>query len=226
VGTDNVGAPMIETITGPGAGLITLGAVRFWAVTSVTPDAATAGAIEIGVNGYVALGTGGAPQHVAIYSAGDDSGETIAVVGENRYGDSLTETITGVDAGTSTTQSLNFGRVDRLTISGASAGAVEAGVDGLCESQWYVLNYRGSYFNVGLAVDIVSGSLTYAVQHTWTNVLAKDYTEGDETVFTHDTVTGKTVDFDNNYTNPPVACRLAFTVFSSGSAILHIAQAG
>jgi len=225
VGTDNVGAPMIETITGPGAGLITLGAVRFWAVTSVTPDAATAGAIEIGVNGYIALATDGAPQHVNNTATGNDSARTITITGENRYGDALTETMAGGNSGAAAGV-LNFGRVDQVAIDAAAANAIEIGVNGLCESQWYVLNYRGNDFNVGLGIDVVSGSLTYAVQHTWTNVMATNYTEGDETVFTHDTITGKTADFDGNYTNPPTAIRLAFTAYSSGSAILHIAQSG
>lgn len=226
VGKDIRGDVITEAITGPDATLIVLGATKFYEITSVTPDAATTGAIELGVNGYVDLSAAGAAQHVAIYSAGDDSAATILVTGENRYGDALTETITGINAGTSSSQKLNFSRVERLTMSTGSAGAVEAGVDGLCESQWYVLNYRGSAFNVGLAVDVVSGTLTFAVQHTWHDVTAAGYTEGDETVFTHSTITGKTADIDDNYTNPPRACRLAFTAHTSGSAILHIAQVG
>jgi len=227
VGIDENGNGLTETITGPDTSLIVLGTERFSHVTSVTPAGTLSGsAVTVGVNGYVDLAAAGAAQHVAIYSAGDDSSATILVTGENRYGDTFTETITGANTGTSSSQSLNFGRVDRLTISTGSAGATEAGIDGLAESQWYVLNYRGIGFNVGLGVDVVSGTLTYAVQHTWTNVTAPSYTEGDETVFTHDTITGKSVDFDGNYTNPPVACRLAFTAFTTGSAILHIAQSG
>jgi hypothetical protein len=226
VGEDGIGNVIREEITGPGVGLIVLGSTRFWKVTSVTPDAATAGNIEIGHNGYVDLSGAGAAQHVAIYSAGDDSTKTITVTGENRYGDSLTESITGANAGTSSSQALNFGRVDRLTASAGTAGATEAGVDGKCEAQWFVLNYRGGDFNVGLGVDVVSGTLTYAIQHTFQNVLASDYTEGDETVFTHDTLTGQTTDADGNYTNPPAAIRLAFTAYTSGSAILHIVQGG
>jgi hypothetical protein len=215
-----------EAITGPDSTLIVLGATKWDYVHSVTPDAATAGAIEIGVNGYVDFAAAGAAQHVAIYSAGDDSSATIAALGLDRYSDVLTETITGVSANTSTSQKLNFSRIDRLTLSTGSAGAVEAGYDGLAESQWFILNYRGENFNVGIGVDVVTGTLTYAVQHTWHNLQSNTYTPGDETVFTHDTLTGKTADDDGNYTNPPRACRLAFTAFTSGSAIMHIAQSG
>ena len=226
LGKDKWGKNIREVITGPGLGLIVLGAVRFYSYTSITPDAATAGAIEVGVNGYVDLETAGSSQHVAIYSAGDDTGDTITVTGEDRAGNSLTDAITGANAGTSTTQDQNFGRVDRLTQSGASAGAVEAGIDGKCESQWFVLNYRGNDFNVGIGVDVISGTLTYEVQHTWTNILAQTYTAGDETVFQHDTINAKTADFDGNYANPPVATRLAITAFTSGSVTMNVTQSG
>jgi len=227
LGKDGLGNVLREVITGPGLGLITLGTTRFWSVDSVTPDAATAGNIEIGVNGYVDLKGAGAAQHVAIYSAGNDSSATILVTGENRYDDALTETITGANAGTSSSQSLNFGRVDRITLSTGSAGAVEAGIDGLAESQWFVLNYRGADFNVGFGVEISdSASLTYTVQHTFHDVLANDYTEGDETVWNHETVVTQTANADGNYTNPPFATRTAITVHSSGSLIQKILQAG
>ena len=226
VGKNQAGEVIREAITGPGLGLIVLGAVKFHEITSVTPDAATAGAIELGINGYVDLAAAGAAQHVAIYSAGDDSAATAVVLGTNRIGHAMTETITMGNAATSTSQKLTFGRVDRITASTGSAGAVEAGIDGLCETQWHYLNYRGGDFNVGLGVDVVSGTLTYAVQHTFHDIMGSGYTEGDETVFTHDTLTGKTADADGNYTNPPRAVRMAFTAFTSGSAILHVVQAG
>ena len=45
VGEDKRGTRITENITGPDLGLITHGTTRFYRVTSVTPDAATAGAI-------------------------------------------------------------------------------------------------------------------------------------------------------------------------------------
>jgi hypothetical protein len=218
------GNSITETITGPDANLIVLGTTRFAQVTSVTPAGTLSGsAITVGVNGYATFTT---PQHMSAYSAGDDSGETVTFLGEDRYDESLTETITGAGAGATVDTTKNYKRVDRITASGVGAGATEAGNDGLCESQWYVINYRGNNFSVGLGLDIVSGTLTCAVQHTFNNVQGKGFREDDATVHTHDTITGKTADFDGNYSNPPVACRLAITAFTSGSATLRIVQAG
>jgi len=226
VGEDLQGNYLTEDITGPGLGLIVLGSTKFYSVASVTPDAATAGAIEIGVNGYCDFTA--TPQHVAMYSAGNDTGDTYTPRGYDRYGVELTDSITGANASTSTTQDANFAWVDRITSSGASAGAVEAGVDGLCESGWFLLNYRGPDFNVAIGCDVSSGaSLTYAMQHTFSNVLASGFQEASgEVVLTHDTITGETGSTDGNYTNPPVATRLAITAHTSGSANARIIHAG
>jgi len=225
VGEDINGNPIRETLTGAGNGLITLGSTKFYHITSLTPVSAFVGDIEVGVNGYAEFAT---PQHVAQYSAGDDTGDTYTARGFDRYGNNITDSITGANAGTSTTQDVNFAWVDRITSSGASAGAVESGVDGLCEGAWFVLNYRGPDFNVGLGCGVSSGaSLTYAVQHTFNNVLASTFTdETSATVHTHDTISGQTGTSDGNYTNPPVACRLALTAHTSGTANLRIVQSG
>jgi len=214
-----------ETITGPDNGLIVLGSTKFYSIDSITSSAAVDGNVEVGVNGYCEFST---PQHVAMYSAGDDSGDTYTPRGYDRYGRAITDSITGANAGTSSTQDMNFAWVDRITSSSASAGAVEAGVDGLCESAWYVLNYRGPNFNVGVGCDVSSGaSLTYAVQHTFNNVMASTFTdETSATVHTHDTIVNQTGSSDGNYTNPPAAMRLALTVHSSGSANARVIQAG
>ncbi len=225
VGEDANGIRITEAITGPDNGLIVLGSTKFWHVDSVTPDGATTGNVEVGVNGYVEFST---PQHVAIYSAGDDSLLTFTPRGYDRYGVALTDSITGANAGTSTTQDANFAWLDRITASAGSAGAVEGGVDGLCESAWFVLNYRGPDFNVGLGCDVSSGaSLTYAMQHTFNNVLAASFQEASgEVVHTHDTITGQTGTSDGSYISPPVACRLAITAYTSGSANARIIQVG
>jgi hypothetical protein len=222
VGEDINGNRITEAITGPGLGLIVLGSTKFYHVTSITPDAATAGAIEVGVNGYVSFST---PQHVAQYSAGDDTGDTYTVYGYDRNRRAVTDSITGVSAGTSTTQDQNFEWVDRIASSGASAGAVESGVDGVCESGWKVLNYRGpTSFNV--AIGCTTGGATYAMQHTFTNVMASGFVENDAVVYTHSTLTGETTNQEGNYTNPPVATRLAITTAGTGPVTATIIHAG
>jgi len=222
VGKDLQGNHLTETITGADNGLIVLGSTKFYSVASVTSSAAIDGNAEVGVNGYAQFAT---PQHVAQYSAGDDTGDTYTVYGYDRNRRAVTDSITGVSAGTSSTQDQNFEWVDRVASSGASAGAVESGTDGKCESGWYVLNYRGpSSFNVGIGC--TSGGATYAMQHTFTNVLASTFAENDAVVLTHATITGKTSSFEGNYTSPPAATRLAITTAGTGPVTATIIHAG
>ena len=220
VGRNKYGAQIQEDITGPGAGLITSGSTKFWSIKSVTPDAATADAIEVGVQGYTTFST---PQHVSIYSAGDDTGDTFTVTGLDRYGNVMTDAITGANADTAT-GTKNFSRVDLVVSSGASAAGVEVGVDGTCESQWLLLNYRSGDFNVGIGTEL-SATATYAVQHTFDDILEVGKVEDDHTVLTHSTLTGETTNQDGNYTNPPAAMRLAITAHTSGTVTMNVIQA-
>ena len=223
VGENANGDRITEAITGPNA-LIVLGTTKFYHITSITPDDATAGAVEVGVNGYAEFST---PQHVAVYNAGDDRGDTFTVYGYDRYGNEVTDAITGANAGTSTTQNQNFAWVDRVTSDGASAAAVEVGTDGKCESGWYILNYRGQRCtaNVGCTIGTTgTQTLTYALQHTFSNVLANGFLEEDAINFTHATITGKSTNFEGIIDNPPVAVRLAMTAFTAGSASATIVQ--
>tara|TARA_R110000764_G_scaffold12397_2_gene36386 strand:- start:8561 stop:9190 length:630 start_codon:yes stop_codon:yes gene_type:complete len=165
------------------------------------------------------------PQHVTITCTSDESGATFTVVGTDRYGNALTEAITGPNA-TVVVGTKNFATVTSIT-STADATGVTAGVNGTCESQWYVLNYRGNDFNVGIGLDITTaGAGTAGVEHTFNNVLTQGFLEDDATVHAHDTVTGKTANFDGSYASPPVACRLSITAFTSGSITLRVVQSG
>ena len=177
----------------------------------------------MGSSGIITLAT---PQHISITSAGNDTGDTFTVTGEDRYGNVMTEAITGASSAAAL-GTKNFAKVYSVVSSGTSASGVEVGVNGLCESQWFMVNYRGPDFNIGFGVDISSGaSLTYTVLHTFHNVQASAFVEDDATVFNHSDVAAKTANDDGNYSNPPTAMRLAITVHSSGSANLRVNHVG
>lgn len=163
------------------------------------------------------------PQHVTLYAAGNNSGVTFTVTGTDRYGNAMTESITGPNA-TTVTGTKNFATVTQVASGAATTGDVEVGVDGTCESQWYVLNYRGGDFNVGIGCEL-SGTATYTVQHTFDNVFASGFVEDDATLYTHSSLSGETSNQDGNYTNPPVACRLKITAHTSGTVTMNIVQA-
>lgn len=222
VGTDVNNYPITEAITGPDATLIVLSAARFYTVVSVTPDAATAGAIEIGTNGYINFTQA---QHLSTFSSGDESGETLTFVGEDRYGNALTETDVGPTAAATVTALKNFKKLYKASIGTSSTGAIELGVNGTCESQWFQLNYRGQNFNTGFSVDFApAGVMTYTVQHTMDDLQAVGFTEDGATAYNHSVVAAKTAALDGVYATPVNAIRLQITAHTSGVANLRVTQ--
>lgn len=187
---------------------------------STTESITTPWALQL--DGTTSLTT---PQHVTITTTSDETGETFTVVGTDRYGNVLTEALAGPNA-TVVAGIENFASVTSITGT-ADATGVTAGVNGLAETGWYVLNYRGGGFNVGFGVALsTSANLTYAVQHTFNDPYPNGFAEGDATVYTNATVTGETTNQDGNYTNPPSAMRLAITAHTAGSATMRVISGG
>lgn len=78
--------------------------------------------------------------------------------------------------------------------------------------------------NIGLAV-VVSGSVTYTVEHTFDDVFATDFNPATATWFPHPTLQALTASADGNFAFPPTGVRLNQTL-GAGSAILNLIQAG
>lgn len=214
--------PAIEVITGPNA-VTVVGTTVFTKIDSITPSGATAGAIEAGINGTVTFTQA---QHVTLTnSTNDESGKTFTVLGTDRYERALTETITGPNNNTVVGEK-NFLTITSVTVSAATTGGVQVGVDGSCESQWYMLNTYGNNFSVGIGCEISSGGgMTYAIEHTFDNIQATGFAENDATVHVHDTLTAETTNQDGNYAAPPVAMRADISAFTSGTLTTRIVQA-
>ena len=89
-------------------------------------------------------------------------------------------------------------------------------------SPWFPVDWRNGDFKIGFAV-IVSGTLTYDVEHTYENVFDSTVTP---TAFNHPTVNGETTSQEGTYDTPVTAIRLNVTAYTTGSATLHFVQAG
>lgn len=222
-GKNSAGATITEAITGPNATTV-FGSTEFAYVTQIAVSAATTGAITAGVQGTVTLGT---PQHITVFSAADDTGVVFTVTGTDRYGNAITENITGENAGTAAGL-LNFATVTKVVADGATTGAAEVGVDGTAESEWYILDYRVTDTGPVFGCTISSGAtLTYNAQHTFQELFAADFDETTTVAtFNHATVAGENADAEGVFTNTPVAMRLAITAHTSGSVVLRIVQGG
>ena len=86
-------------------------------------------------------------------------------------------------------------------------------------SAWIPVDHTQNAFAIGFGC-VVSGTVTYDVQHTFDNIFDSNITP---TAFTHSLVTGKTSNQDGNYAFPIRAMRLNVTA-GTGSVTLTVLQ--
>lgn len=88
----------------------------------------------------------------------------------------------------------------------------------------FVPDVNKNPFNIGLGV-VVSGTVTYTVQHTFDDVYASGFSAASATWFDHPTLAADTANADSNYAYPVMGIRLSVTA-GTGTATLTIIQAG
>ena len=222
-GTNKKGHVIQDVITGPNA-IMTSSAIKFLTVTNIAISDAGTGSITVGSLG---VGDMGDPQHVAIYSAGDEDDITFTVYGTNRHDQDISEDITGPN--TSPVWSAhNFKTVTKVVADGAVGNAVEIGnadqtPEGQLDSQWVPVDRYGGDISVACAVSS-DADYTYAIEHTFDDVQSAGFEEDDADVFVHATVTGETTSQDGSYSTPVNAVRVAMTLFAAGSLKFKVVQ--
>lgn len=103
-----------------------------------------------------------APRRVIITSAGDDTSITFTVYGTTFSGQSISEAITGANAGIASS-TLDFKTVTQVSVSGNS-GSVKVGTNGVAGSRWVRLD---SWADAQTAIQCTaSGTVNYTVQVT------------------------------------------------------------
>lgn len=90
---------------------------------------------------------------------------------------------------------------------------------GVGTSVWIPVDNKQACFGIGFGC-VVSGTVTYDVQHTFDDIFDADVTP---IAFTHSSVTGKTANQDGNYAFPIRAMRLNVTA-GTGSVTITILQ--
>lgn len=86
-------------------------------------------------------------------------------------------------------------------------------------SAWIPVDYTQNAFAIGFGC-VVSGTVTYTVQHTFDNIQDSSITP---TAFDHSTVSAETTNQDGNYAFPVRAIRLNVTA-GTGSVTITILQ--
>ncbi len=142
------------------------------------------------------------PRRIGIYSGGNIAARSFVVTGMDRGGQPITETVTGVNAGTVYTQNV-FARVDSIAIDAAAGSALEVGWGTESITGWIFPGYSDSWtVDVGVPA---GATVDYDIETTTENVLRNQRT-GDRT----DAVTAvnKTAAFTETRTGPVTGIRL------------------
>lgn len=99
-----------------------------------------------------------------------------------------------------------------------------ATVTGINVSKPLITDHYISPFNIGFGV-VVTGTVTYSVQHTFDDVFSPTYVPASGNWFNHPTVVAVSTTQDGNYAFPVTAVRLNITA-GTGSITGTFVQAG
>lgn len=136
---------------------------------SQTP--AAAGALTL--NGTLVTGgvaTMDVARRVYVASTGADSSVIFTITGTNRDNNPQTITVTGVATPTPVASSLDFLTVTSVTASAATVGAITVGTGAIGSTAWVSTAPEYISWALSAAVQILSGSVTYTVEHTYDDV--------------------------------------------------------
>lgn len=159
-------------------------------------------------------------RRVLITCAGNDAGRTFTIVGTDDAGYSISEAVSGADAGTSSS-TLDFRTVTSVTVDAATAGAIEVGTSGVGASRMRVMNLYQEPFNVSLGAT-VDGTANYTIQYSLDDPFGS---RNAMTWLAVTALTGKTDAQVSNFSYPVTAVR---TLINSGTGTvrLRILQGG
>lgn len=165
-------------------------------------------------------------RHVSITSDGADSGRTFTVTGTDRYGNAISEAITG-PASTTVAGTKNFATVSQVAVDDGTAGEITVGSADEGETPWVACDVHRNPVNIGMIVDITSGaSLTYEVQCTMDNLFADGFQESDAIYTIHPDLVSKTAKDDGNYAFAVTGVRVKISGHSSGGVLFYVNQSG
>lgn len=146
--------------------VVTAGPLAAASATNIRTAASIAGAGAVTLNGTLVSGgvaTLDNQRRILFTSSGNDSGITFTVSGTNANGDLISETLTGGNVAAVYTV-LDYKTVTSVTASGASAGTVSIGTNGIGGSTWVRLD---AWALPATSVQLtVSGTVNYTLQQT------------------------------------------------------------
>ena len=161
-GLSDHGSPTstVETINGTNASVV-CSKKGYSCIFSIVPSGNTASTVTVGTGGFGILDTA---RRIIFTSSGTDTGLTITITGRDWSGSEITETVTGGSSGAPASTVLDYLAATQVSVSGATAGTISVGTNGVCGSPWVSLDGWSLAQIEGQCV--VTGTANYTVQIT------------------------------------------------------------
>lgn len=158
ISTDGFGQVITETMAGTNASVVG-SQYRYRIVLSITPSGNTASTVTVGTTGFALLDTA---RRVLFTSSGTDTGLTITLSGRDWSGQTISETLTGGSSGNPVYSVLDYLGVTAVQVSGATAGTISVGTNGVASSPW--INMDAWAMGTAAIQCVASGTVNYTVQ--------------------------------------------------------------
>ena len=180
-----------------------------------------AGAIVIdGTAASGGVATLGSAQLITLVSGGNDSGLTFTITGTDSDNRAQTEAVTGASGGTATSTKY-FKTVTSIAHTGSVAGTLSAGCTIDSVSNTISPNLEVPFCQIGIGVQLVSGTSTYKVQHSY-----QDGRSSHPTVWFDNSAGAKSASSEATYATPVATIRILLSASSSAVISANILQAG
>lgn len=154
------GIGVSETVTGANTNVVASSKL-YSTITSISISGASTGAVTVGHSGTATLDTG---RRVIITSASNDTGITFTLTGTDWSGNVISEAVTGASGGAAQSV-LDYVTITSILTSGATAGAVTVGTNGVASSPWVRFDSFAAMAPVAIQGDI-SGTANATIQQT------------------------------------------------------------
>ena len=189
------------------------------------------GALASGGIATVATSTADNPnaRQISITSAADETSRTFTVTGTDYYGNTISETITGANAGAATSTQY-YKTVTGITVDEDTTGAITAGTTAVATSGWIPFDYS----KTGNKLSVTgkpSGTATFDLEFTYGINASGTYVDLD----TNDNLTWHKIDSDNtsltaettlSVSSPIIGVRLITSAYTSGTLGLTTQEYG
>lgn len=164
----------------------------------------------------------GIQRSVTITSTDDQTGVDFTIVGEDLYGNAVTEVLAGGD-NTTVTSVEKYAIVYSITGDAAVGTAITVGSGAGGTTRWWTPNRNANPTTISLYL-VIGGTINVTVQDTPNDINGGDGLPSTAQIFNHPTLAGETSSGSSNYAFPPGAVRLS-VASGSGTCEFTIIQA-